>query len=91
MMPQPVSLSPPSPSLAEVGPKLEALPGAGDVTKRSLSYGVRNAASSYNRQGKENMLDWTDVLWSFFSPDQGDMRLAERLRQVGSDQPTLII
>lgn len=86
-----VLLSPPFASLAEVGPKLRALPGASDMTKRSLLYRVRSTGSNYNRQGKEIMLDWTDVFESFFTPDQGDKRLAERLRQVGGDQPTLIV
>ncbi|MEO1020745.1 MAG: hypothetical protein AAFY56_24170, partial [Pseudomonadota bacterium] len=86
-----VLLSPPFASLEEVGPRLEALPGADDMTKRSVSYRLRDVNSNYNVEGKEVELDWTEVFERFYSAEQGEVRLVDRLRQIGGHQRTLII
>lgn len=86
-----VLLSPPFASLQEVGPRLEALPGADDMTKRSVSYRLRDVNSNYNETGRVVDLDWTDVWEHFSTAEQGKLRLIDRIRLAGSHQPTLII
>lgn len=85
-----VLLSPPFANLDEVGQNLETLAEAENIKDRSVRYRVRNSGSNYNAEGKEMSLDWSDVFKQFYA-EQGQIRLAQRMRSMAASQRALII